>query len=480
MSPLLGWMESCTVDATLTSWPLPAFDDSHWTTPVSVSTISSPVPLPARSATSHAGPLTLTDKGVLWERFGYADDDPAARFLLRSLKPPNTTDPALGDPQGVWWRFDALRAQLLRPVFVITAPAGSIVEICYCQSLVDGKASPFHPLTGGRSCYVDRYTVDSTVQNQRLTLTPLEPRGCRYMELHVLSDEYTVDLSHVQLVSASALYRCYDSYHQPPSGGLASQDRPALARIWSTGADSTRSCTEDVCIDGPCRERGQWLGDSAAVTLPNLVYMYDDLGPAKLLLEQTAAAADANGVFSGNCPESGGIADYALLWFGGLDLYTKSSGDVQTCQQLFGPAAKCMDYFLGPSCYKPEAGFAPPGLGLVIDWGYVDNGAFGVNMCLNALLISALTSMVSVATILQETQSASKYGAALASHLGLVRRMIGLGDEDLQGGWVVVQSVDFEKIGFHAAGLLLAAGVFEDALESSCADFLVAPEGREG
>ena len=35
----------------------------------------------------------------------------------------------------------------------------------------------------------------------------------------------------------------------------------------SVGAETTRSCCEDSCIDGPCRERGMWLGDTAAVTL---------------------------------------------------------------------------------------------------------------------------------------------------------------------------------------------------------------------
>ena len=44
------------------------------------------------------------------------------------------------------------------------------------------------------------------------------------------------------------------------------------------------------------------LGDTAAVTLPNLAFMYDDLGPIRLMLQQTAAKADVNGVFSGNCP----------------------------------------------------------------------------------------------------------------------------------------------------------------------------------
>ena len=36
-----------------------------------------------------------------------------------------------------------------------------MIEVCYCQALMDGKASPWHPLCGGPPgpCYMDRYTV---------------------------------------------------------------------------------------------------------------------------------------------------------------------------------------------------------------------------------------------------------------------------------------------------------------------------------
>ena len=37
-----------------------------------------------------------------------------------------------------------------------------------------------------------------------------------------------------------------------------------------------------------------------AVTLPNLAYMYDDIELIRLMLEQTSAKADGNGVMSGN------------------------------------------------------------------------------------------------------------------------------------------------------------------------------------
>lgn len=216
------------------------------------------------------------------------------------------------------------------------------------------------------------------------------------------------------------------------------------------------------------------------MTLPNLVYMYDDISPIRLLLLQTAEKADANGVFSGNCPEGGGISDYALIWFSGLDLYVRASGDVATAKSLFGAAQKCMDYFLGDKCYTSGTGFAPPGLGMVIDWGYTDNHAFDVNICLNALLVSALAAMVRIAGAVSDTVAAAKYTRSLDSHSSLVKKIIGVPEPERFDDWVIVRTheeclgdVNFDSIGFHGAALLLQAKVFDDELQKACCQFIV-------
>jgi hypothetical protein len=256
---------------------------------------------------------------------------------------------------------------------VLRAPPGTVVEVCYSQALIDGKASPYHPLCGSKTCYMDRYTIGASIAaGETVTLTPLEPRGCRYIEVHAVCDDDVGDLADVDLIEATALFRCYDEYHAEPLGtfqcapadtstgttargttargttrtardasvgGISSTRTAAAATadaadvqgttgtvqctvdavdsldlIWKTGSDTTRSCVEDSCVDGPCRERGQWTGDTLAVSLPNLVYMYDDIRPALLTLLQTSAAADTHGVVSGNCPEGGSIADYAYVY----------------------------------------------------------------------------------------------------------------------------------------------------------------------
>jgi hypothetical protein len=120
----------------------------------------------------------------------------------------------------LFWRYDAGVARLLRPVIKVKGPVGTTVEVCYCQALIDGKASPFHPLCGGASCYVDRYTVG--VSGVEMIVTPLEPRGCRYVEIHAVLDDDNDSLGDVTVSLESALLRGYESCvtWKPPLSSL--------------------------------------------------------------------------------------------------------------------------------------------------------------------------------------------------------------------------------------------------------------------
>lgn len=61
---------------------------------------------------------------------------------------------------------------------------------------------------GGSSCYIDQYTIGADCNGKEVTLLPLEPRGCRFIELHI-NVEGTVNpmnCASIQLLSATALY----------------------------------------------------------------------------------------------------------------------------------------------------------------------------------------------------------------------------------------------------------------------------------
>jgi hypothetical protein len=268
------------------------------------------------------------------------------------------------------------------------------------QALIDGKASPYHPLCGSATCYLDRYTLATELADQPITICPLEPRGCRYVEVHVTLDDGASQVTplsaRVELLSIQAMFRCYQSYHSAPQGSFLCPSDPVLERIWLVGSDTTRACVEDSCIDGPCRERGQWTGDTLAVTLPNLACMYDDISPVRLCLLQSSQSANGEGVISGNCPNNTYPVDYALLWFEGAWRYLTATGDLATLSTLLPRATKCMDFFLGPTNWDPTCGFAvPAGCSPVIDWGYTPAAGFPVNLAVNALLLSALYALIS-------------------------------------------------------------------------------------
>ena len=95
-----------------------------------------------------------------------------------------------------------------------------------------------------------------------------------------------------------------------------------------------------------------------------------------------------------------------------------------------------MDYLLSAACYDAAKGFTPTGLGVVVDWGYKDNGAFPVNMCLNAWLVSSINALIGCANVamVDPTPVTSKYTAVLASHTALLRKYLGLGGGDGGGG----------------------------------------------
>ena len=209
-------MENCTVSSSWNEWESVSFDDSKWPgpTPLPADAIPTPVPLAplASAATSRLADLKQVQAGTLSERLGYSNDDPPARFALRELTPDGATATGLdyGASQGKWRRFGALRCQLLRVAFQIQAPAGTVLEVGYSQALIDGKVLPWHPLTGGRTCYMDRYTVGTDMANKPFILTLLEPRGGRYIELHALLDDDSDSLEQILLPSPSqALYRSY-------------------------------------------------------------------------------------------------------------------------------------------------------------------------------------------------------------------------------------------------------------------------------
>ena len=519
ISTLLGWAENVLVSGDYSAWTGKTYtpDPSKWK-PVqplaATKSYEAPLPLEAVAAPASSvagGALGPMATGTLWNRYGYEDDDPPARSFLRKLVAQQEASASTlsvtipgddyGPAQGKWWRFDVGKCRLTRLELTVNAPAGVVFEVSYAQELLEGRVSPWMTLCGSTSCYLDRYTLGADVANKDVTLCPLEPRGCRYIEVHAvydalpIQDDPTGFLGQIKLVSAVPLFRGYAGMQSEPIGAWHCEGDALLNRIWQMGIDTTRSCTEDTCIDGPCRERGQWTGDTLAVTLQNVTACYPDVRALKLCLLQASSpdGVNANGMISGNCPENTYPLDYVFIWFTGAISYFKVTGDKPLLQLLFSRAKRCLDYIVEKTT---AAGLktSATGCGQVVDWGYRPPPATtvgGVDITMNCFFLLALDAMVEWCTILG--QDAATYKTAHSTVSMAMRKRIAqqaamqprqqILEPELaedEEGWVVVkqdegaveedaahvgaaagglESVDWSTIGYHAASMALAAGL---------------------
>jgi len=73
----------------------------------------------------------------------------------------------------------------------------------------------------------------------------------RYVELHAILDDEPGILEKGDLISAQVLYRCYEAYHEEPSGAFETSGDALLDQIWQTGVTSTRNCIEESYTAGP-------------------------------------------------------------------------------------------------------------------------------------------------------------------------------------------------------------------------------------
>ena len=87
----------------------------------------------------------------------------------------------------------------------------------------------------------DKLEIDGVMTIVETIITPLEPRGCRYLEVHAVCDDANQDVDAIKLVQVKVLYRCYEAYHAEPTGAFQATGSPSLDVIWRTGVESTRS-----------------------------------------------------------------------------------------------------------------------------------------------------------------------------------------------------------------------------------------------
>jgi hypothetical protein len=432
----LGWVEWCDTRSNPANWKQIDFDDSKWPAPVAAQTklgLIEETNLGPVRVIPH--PLKPVAAGPCAEAFGYEMDDPATRFFLRDLECKQNP------PSGAWRRYDLGRVRLGRPRFMLDLPAGAVVEFAYAEQLRHNRVSPFITLSGSASCNLDHFIARGGKQE----FFPLTPKGGRFLEVHILADP-----SKTQFLEEIYLER---TYHQEPQGSFQCDD-DLLNRIWITGVETYRACSEDAIIDNPTRERGQWVGD-ALIGGEIAAVAYSDLRLMRRGLVQTRQCARADGLVPGMT--TGGlifIASYAALWVTGCMQYFRLTGDRSLLEELFEGAKKNL------AAFEPHV--HPEGLdeGVAdsfIDWGF-DRGDSPINVPLNLHYLRALQSMIDWCKALDQKDHVDHYARREAQ----VRKAI----------QTVIASRPIEKLGYHAAALGLLAGFFDDKSAPACVAFI--------
>jgi alpha-L-rhamnosidase len=344
LTGVLGWIEWCDTRKDTGEWMAPEWKQElrelYELNPVR------PVErVPHKLKPVASGELTLA-RG---ESFSH---EPGWNLFMRNL------DPHRQHVQGVWCRYDLGRVRLAYPKFTLDLPEGAVVEFAYSEYLDHGRVCPVVFQSGMPTCFMDHYAARGGVQ----TFSPSEPRGMRFLEIHVLWDRP----EEIRFAEEAVEERLW--YSAEPDGSFCCSDE-LLNRIWSVGVETLRCCYEDTPTDTPTRERGQWLGDVTAAGLDALWAAYADLSPVRRMLVQTAQCPEPDGLVSGMVPGMGMlIPAFSCQWISTAMHYVELTGDRSLLDEIFCAAQANMNALLGYS----ENGLLRQVSNVwnFIDWGY--------------------------------------------------------------------------------------------------------------
>lgn len=439
----LGWIEWCDTRKNPSGWQKPDFSDINWDSPVAVAReLGAMRPSSIGNVRSFVIHPDVMAEGQLAEFYGYELDNPSARFFLRNLTCNSVP------PQGVWKRYDLGHVVLSRPEFLLDVPAGTVIEFAYSEDTVHGRVSPWITLSTSDSYNLDHYIARGGLQE----FFPLTPKGGRFVEVHILAPP-----GQVRFVEEKFIERCY--YDSPEASFRCSDS--LLNRIWMTGIETYRACSEDALIDNPTRERGQWTGDVGIVGMEIGAAGYSDIRLCRRGLVQSARCARADGMVAGLCP--GGeayLSSYAAQWVPACLNYRRLTGDKSILEELYPAAEANMAAFRN---YMTEDGINYKAGWAFIDWGYVRNEG-PCDMGLNLHYYLALLDMVKWSEVLGKTEKVIEY-KALADDLAAIL-------SKWYAGYVTPTGYDWQKIGYHRTVLGLKAGFIPEKEKPGAIQFI--------
>jgi alpha-L-rhamnosidase len=423
----LGWIEWVDTRKIPADWQDIGY--TEWKAPVVVERALGKF---EKSKIGNVKALEITPKmmaqGQLAEVYGYEKDNPSARFFLRDLVCDKL--PA----QGVWKRYDLGRVRLSRPKFVLDLPEGAVVEFAYSEFLNHGRVSPWITLSTSDSYNMDHFVA----RGGRQEFFPLHPKGGRFVEIHILAPVYKIIFVEEKFIERA--------YYDLPEGDFQCNEE-LLNKIWMTGIETYRACSEDALIDNPTRERGQWIGDMGVGGMRIGASGYSDIRICRRGLVQSAQCARSDGMVAGLCPGGEGyLSSFSAQWVPACVNYYRLTGDKSLLDDLY-PAAEqniaAFRHYLTPAGISYDAGWA------FIDWGYVPNPEPS-DMGLNLHYYMALQNMVKWSEMIDRKDRIAEYEKLEAQIFTIIQKYFVKNSENGRFQW--------DKIGYHRIVLGMLAG----------------------
>lgn len=298
------------------------------------------------------------------------------RLTLEPLASPAPGSPITADQtaDATVFVFDFGGEVLGRPVIDLTAPAGTTVDLCYTERLVDGGADVTYQGTRMLERYVAR--------DGRQTWQTMHPRGMRYLEITVGGPPAEFILHGVGLRRAG--------YPVAEIGEFACSDS-TLNAIWQLCRATERVCMEDAFLDCPWRERGLYTGDLLVQFEVNLA-AFGDHALMRRCLDLFFQTQDPDSGLLAPC--SHGLPnnrhpDYSAVAIQVLHLYWARTGDLEFVRAHAGRLVRLADGLCRTE--QPGANLADAtGLSPYIDLGNFDRD--GISCALNCFHYQALAA----------------------------------------------------------------------------------------
>ena len=288
-------------------------------------------------------------------------------------------------------------------------------------------------------------------------------KGFRYVELlnlpgNLTREDVWVRERHYPFDSTAVFFRTSDSL---------------LQAIWDLCVRSVELGSQEVYVDCPTREKGQYLGDSYVEGLSQF-YATGDWRLQRKALENFAQSAIFKRTLLCVAPSSfrQEIADYSLVWVLFLEEYTYLSGDTAFAARMWPTLKGLLEGFAG---WEGPFGLleAVPTMNLV-DWppNLRDNydmkrAEQGVNTVLNAFYIGALDAASRLAGLLGRRTDSCTYAGKASARRDVFNRL--LFDRRKR---LYVDALGSTHASLHANVLPLYFDLVPDSLRPELVDFI--------